>query len=330
MVLYMRIILPICKPQKRSAPLKNALIKNNNKLDKVDHLEQFARFLKIDIANGDATKTTVRTYFSNVKGFLVWCKYNDIAPQDCLESDIKDYRESLITAKQSKATIAKKLSIIRRFFDMIMATKAIDSNPVCNIKPPKDKTSRVEKVKFLSRNTVKALLDSVSDTRDKAIITLLVLHGLRTVEIARLKVSDVQIDKNTLLVNGKGNKARTVFFTDKTKQIMLAWLCDREQYQAKNDSLFLSKHHSRVGGAIENPDVIRALVNGYLRNIGVEKGTSCHSLRHSYATLSLANGADLQAISDSLGHSSIATTQIYAKILDREKNNPTKFIDELL
>jgi site-specific recombinase XerD len=213
---------------------------------------------------------------------------------------------------------------------MIIASKAIDSNPVGNIKPPKDKTSPVEKVKFLSRNTVKTLLDSVSDTRDKAIITLLVLHGLRTVEIARLKVSDVQIDKNTLLVNGKGNKARTVFFTDKTKQIMLAWLCDREQYQAKNDSLFLSKHHARAGSGLENPDVIRALVNSYLRKIGVDKGTSCHSLRHSYAALSLANGADLQAISDSLGHSSIATTQIYAKILDREKNNPTKFIDELL
>ena len=228
------------------------------------------------------------------------------------------------------------LARIRSLTDSMATARGYRAdNPAEGIRPPRDRTARSERVKWLPLAAVQRLLEEPSPAtakgkRDRAILTLMALHGLRVVEVARLNLDDHDPEAGqagTLSVLGKGSKWRTVLLVDLSASALRDWLAVRETLAQEGErACFVSVRHPNRGTRLSRR-AIRKTVDGYLVGLGLkQQGVSCHALRHSFATLSRAAGARLDAIAQALGHSSVTTTQIYADIVDAAAENPARFL----
>ena len=311
-------------------------VEAQNLMQGKDLLVLFTDFLRMDVANGYASPETVRSYFTQVREFMAWCRRNALDPAVITEQDVKAYREYLIEKPYAKATIANKLTIIKRFYDMLVIRGMRQDNPAKGVKPPKGKTDRSEMVKWLPLSAIQQLLrapdaSTPKGKRDRALIALMALHGLRVMEVASIKLTGVDLAGKSIKVMGKGGKARTVYLVELTANILREWMEIRHEV-ARADHVFVGMHHDpEIGGRSMNRRGIRKVVDTYLAGLGLKKEkVSCHSLRHSFATQSLAAGAKLMAISDALGHSSVTTTQVYAKLVDKVRDNPAQLLVGLI
>lgn len=297
-------------------------------------LSGFEDFLRLYVANGAARPHTIRGYCSHIRQFVAWCEERGIEPVTATEDDMIAYRKWLI-GRYSRATIAVKLVAIRRFYEAARWHGLRRDNPATSLKAPRERSAKEERVKFLPLEGLKRLLaapqgDGPQARRDRAILALMGMHGLRVSEVAGLQVYDVDLDRGTLTVTGKGSKTRTIYLTEQTAAVLASWLEIRGDVALNSDALFVVTGNHTTGTAM-SARAIRYLVNGYLEALGLKaKGISCHALRHSAATWARAAGARLDAISAMLGHASITTTQIYAQIVDRMSENPARFLESLL
>lgn len=292
-------------------------------------LAAFGDFVRLKVADGDASPETLRSYLSQVRQFMAWCKRRRTDPARATEQDLAAYRRYLVDAGHTRGTIAVKLAAVRRLYDAATWRGLRGDNPAAGLKAPRDRTDRAERVRYLPLAGLSRLLELPRSARDRAILYLMAGHGLRVSEVARLAVGDLDLDAGTLRVLGKGEKTRTVYLTDHTRAVLRDALAQR---QAGQDvaALFVTTDH-RTHGQAMTARAIRYMVDALLVAAGLkDAGVSCHSLRHSFATWSLAAGADLLAISAKLGHSSMDTTRIYARIVDQIKHNPTTNLEGLL
>lgn len=303
-----------------------------------DLLAAFAEFLRLDVAQGDASPETIRAYHTHVQAFVDWCGKQRIAPATATEDDLKVYR-AYLSERYARDTVASKLNAVRRFYAMAQARGFRSDNPAEGLRPPKDTTDRAERVKFLSAVEAAKVLalpntSSVAGQRDRALLALFVYNGPRVSEVAALDTRDVDLERGEVVIrHGKGDKQRTLLVEDSVTSAIRDWLAVRDQVAVSGEpALFVSLNHDpSERGRRMTARAIRALVDGYLERAGCKRPrVSCHSLRHTFATLALAGGAKLTAISDALGHSNIQTTQVYAKIVDRRAENPARFVAEIL
>lgn len=158
---------------------------------------------------------------------------------------------------------------------------------------------------------------TLAELRDRAILELLFSTGLRVSELCRLN-RDLDLSRGEFAVRGKGEKVRVVFLSDEVKNILKAYLKERKDF---DDALFI--RFSR--GSDQNDDSLRLtprsverIVRHYAISVGISKKVTPHVIRHSFATDLLENGADLRSVQVLLGHSNIATTQIYTHVTDRQ------------
>jgi site-specific recombinase XerD len=164
------------------------------------------------------------------------------------------------------------------------------------------------------------------------------VHGLRVAEVAGLTLSDVDLSESVVRVLGKGRKVRTVYLTDRTTQVLADWLTEIPFRGDVRGSVALDQVHAFfvvVGpngpGTAIGARGIRYLVDKHLEELGLKaEGISCHALRHSAATWARAGGARLDAIAGMLGHASVTTTGVYAKIVDKIAENPARYLEELM
>lgn len=298
-------------------------------------LAAFGEFMRLDVARGDPSPETVRTYWSQLRAFLGWCEHEGLEPALVTHEDLKAYRASLISKGLARATVAGRLNAVRRFYDMAQARGYRPDNPARGLRAPKDLSDRAERVKWLPLPAIQRLLDApdpatVKGARDRAILMLLTIHGLRRMEVAHLRIEDVDLQAMVITPWGKGRKRRRVPLVAESADALRGWLDLRDDVAADGETaVFVSTRDGGRGnsGRRMSRRMVSKLVNGYLRALGLKRpGISCHALRHSYATLSLAAGARLDVISRTLGHSSITTTQIYADIVDMGAQNPARFL----
>jgi site-specific recombinase XerD len=296
-------------------------------------LRAFDDWMRLDVADGRGSPLTLAAYRGDVKQHLTWLQKQAMMPTGANSFTMKEYRSFLIEQYQV-STVGRKLASVRRFYQMAQAHGLIPTNPTHGLKSPADKTAQCEKVKYLTLIALRDLLaatetarDQAAQIRDKCIVALMAIHGLRVCEVSRLDVEDVDLgaeEAGTLAVLGKGEKRRTVLLVDDTRVCIEKWLAVRQLMHAESAALFLA-----LVGPAERMSTrgLRCMVDGYLKKIGAKRpGVSCHALRHTYATQSLAAGASLLAISGSLGHSSVTTTQVYAQIVEKGRSNPAKFL----
>lgn len=320
-----------------------------------DVLAQFQAWMRLDVGDGAASPQTLRAYLTDVRQHLQWVAATGLTPAQVTEDDMREFRAFLLEdgapsrlehdnpqapERYAVSTVGRKLASVRRFYDMAHARGMLPENPAAGLKAPKDKTERSERVKYLTLVALQRVLQlpnlrTEKGIRDRCILALMAMHGLRVAEVAALDLECYEPEggeTGTLRVVGKGNKQRTVHLVLESREEIRRWLAVRNLMVSDESALFLSMHWSGEAQAGRmSTRGIRNMVDGYLEKAGAKReGVSCHSLRHSYATHSLAAGAKLPAISKSMGHAGIQTTMVYADIVDKARENPAKYLTGLL
>ena len=228
---------------------------------------------------------------------------------------VKAFLAFLGTQSYSKSTIARKLATLRSFYKFCMRRGYVKSHPLASIRTPKQ-DKRLPK--FLEVEKITKLLSTPDDNtllgaRDRAMLEVLFSTGVRVSELVDLNFTDIDFEGRSIRVRGKGKKQRTTpigatALAAAQKYIQLR----RADVRATNfdqSALFVNKHGQRL-----STRSVRRKLDKYLAQAGLDPSISPHTLRHSFATHMLANGADLRSVQELLGHQSISTTQIYTHL----------------
>ena len=228
---------------------------------------------------------------------------------------IREFLAYLYGQNYTKSTTARKLATLRSFYKFLMRRGQVGVNPLSTIRTPKQE-KRLPKC--LDLEQIQKLLDTPGDAdilagRDKAMLEVLYSSGIRVSELVDLEMSDIDLQEGVLRVRGKGRKDRLTPIGSQAIKAMQRYFELRAAEYAQQGPLtgrvFLNKH----GGSLSTRSVRRKL-DKYLLMAGLDPGISPHTLRHSFATHLLNNGADLRSVQELLGHQSISTTQVYTHL----------------
>jgi len=228
---------------------------------------------------------------------------------------------ALLNEKQySKATIARKLATLRSFYKFLVKRNGLSSNPVMVVRTPKQ-DKRLPR--FLEYAEVKKLLetppvDTWLGARDRAILETLYSTGLRVSELVALNMDDVDFLGEIVHVRGKGKKERITPIGTTALQVIQHYMEFRNKRAQSNSNfdskvLFVNKHGRRL-----STRSVRRKMDKYLKIAGLDPEISPHTLRHSFATHMLNNGADLRSVQELLGHQSLSTTQVYTHLTTKK------------
>ncbi|MEA2710678.1 MAG: integrase/recombinase XerC [Phycisphaerales bacterium] len=228
---------------------------------------------------------------------------------------IREFLAYLYAQNYTKSTTARKLATLRSFYKFLIRKGSVTVNPLATIRTPKQE-KRLPKC--LDLEQVQKLLEAPGDAdllsaRDKAMLEVLYSSGIRVSELVELKLEDIDLVEGVLRVTGKGRKDRLTPIGSQAIKAVQKYLemrqADPKLAHEANVRVFLNKH----GEPLSTRSVRRKL-DKYLVQAGLDPGISPHTLRHSFATHLLNNGADLRSVQELLGHQSLSTTQIYTHL----------------
>lgn len=279
-----------------------------------DQIRDFIHFLTIEKG---LAKNTIVSYERDLKSYMQYVK-NVEQIQDWNNShrtNIMHFLAYLKDQGKSSKTIARHIASIRSFHQFLLREKVTDHDPSVHIETPQPERSLP---KVLSMEEVEALLDApkVMDEyglRDKAMLELLYATGMRVSEIISLDLGDVNKLMGFVRCVGKGNKERIIPIGQTALTAIDAYIeKGRGRFARPNhytDSLFLNHHGERL-----TRQGFWKILKKLTKEAKIEKEITPHTLRHSFATHLLMNGADLRSVQEMLGHADISTTQIYTHI----------------
>lgn len=252
-------------------------------------LEQFSELVESEIGENPNVATISQEH---IRRFISWLYYK----------------------KYSRKSIHLKISSIRSFFKFLYKQRIIEKNPAIAVPLPK-----VEKTipSFLTNNEIELILQNIQpqdfvSSRNLALLELLYSSGLRISEALGIKLKDIDFSDSFAKVIGKGNKERIVPVGSKAINSIKIYLNFVQQTNFKfkrSDTLFLSK-----SGKPLSPVEAYRIINSILKQWSEAPKKSPHTLRHTFATHLLNNGADIRSVAEMLGHSSLASTQVYTHV----------------
>lgn len=284
------------------------------------------RFLTAIVVERGASELTKRNYAFYLLRFLAYSKLT--RPQDITLDDVRDFRLYLNQQDNGRGEHLQKATQNYHLIALRSFLKFLSKNDVKTLAPEKIELAKTaeRQVSFLEGADLERFLEAPLQTkeskiiqlRDKAILELFFSTGLRVSELARLERDMINLDKEEFTVRGKGGRLRIVFLSNQARHWIGLYL---EQRGDDHPALFI--RHDRAAkrsSAIEalTPRSIQRLVATYGKIAGVNKRITPHTLRHSYATDLLINGADIRSVQSMLGHASITTTQIYTHVTDQQ------------
>ncbi len=260
------------------------------------------------IKNKNYSNYTINSYNKDLDNFYVYLNQNNTEIKKVNYKFLRGYLTVLYDKKYSKKTIARNISTLKSFFKYLKKENIIKSNPMNLIKTPKiDK----KLPKFLNYDDLEKIL-SIPDTttflgkRNALILELLYSTGVRVSELVNIKLNDIDLSEEKILILGKGNKERYVLFGRKAKEKILDYLKEK-----MDDSPYLIVN--RYGNKISDRG-IRKILDSIILEASLSYKISPHTLRHTFATHMLDSGADIEIVRELLGHESLSTTQIYTHV----------------
>ncbi|MFO7151706.1 MAG: tyrosine recombinase XerC [Bacillota bacterium] len=279
--------------------------------------EAIDSFLNYIRAAKNQSENTLKAYANDLGQFIEYLEQNKMCEtkslKDVTHLDIRGFLAYLKGKGVAKKSIARKLSALRTFFRYLTVEGIVSEDPtkmVQGMKLPKKLPL------FLYPSEIEALLSApkndVLGIRDKAIMELLYATGVRVSELVSIKLKDVNMGANFIIVYGKGSRERMVFFGSKAEESLEQYLKKSRPYLAKNVSceyLFLNKNGTQL-----TDRSVRRIIDKYVKEVALNKNVSPHTLRHTFATHMLNNGADLKTVQELLGHVSLSTTQLYTHV----------------
>ena len=256
---------------------------------------------------------TVNAYQNDLNDFSEFIKneYDDNALQHINYAQIRTWIVSLVEKGLSNRSINRKISALNTYYKFLLKVKAITINPLAKHKALK--TDKKIQVPFSEKeiNTVLEDFNFENDfegIRDKLIIELFYSTGIRRIELVQLKMASFNLENKTLKVLGKRNKERIVPLLNTVLQSLKTYVIERQNLESIKDIdyLFLTKKGVKIYETL-----VYRIINDYFSRVSSKVKKSPHILRHSFATHLLNEGADLNAVKELLGHSSLAATQVY-------------------
>ncbi|WP_295983579.1 tyrosine-type recombinase/integrase [uncultured Algibacter sp.] len=256
---------------------------------------------------------TVKAYQNDLEDFLEFIKheYESNSINKVNYSQIRSWIVSLVENGIANRSINRKVSALNTYFKFLLKTGDINSNPLSKHRALK--TSKKIQIPF-SEAEIKTVLDDLNfaddfdSVRDKFIIELFYSTGIRRIELVQLKLTSIDLNTKTLKVLGKRNKERIVPLLKSVVLTAVKYLELRKELERISDAdiLFLTKKGYKIYETL-----VYRTINGYFSLASSKVKRSPHILRHSFATHLLNQGADLNAVKELLGHSSLAATQVY-------------------
>ena len=258
------------------------------------------------------SKNTITAYKKDLNTFHVFCKdehgINNISkiPYSIIRSWIVNLSDSNL----SPLTINRKISALSRYYDFLIKLEQIDESPTKNHKRLKVQSKII--IPFTEDevfSVINVFDDSFEGKRDMLIIDTLYSTGIRRDELIKIKLNDLLFDENLIKIQGKRNKERLVPILPSLLQNINNYIKLRSNIKSSINNLFITKKGTQIG-----PSLVYRVVKKYFSKVSSKVKISPHVLRHSFATHLLNNGAGINTIKEILGHSSLASTQIYTKI----------------
>lgn len=284
------------------------ILKNNPELK--DYIENFL------YTEYNTSKNTRDSYAYDLLGFADYFK--NINVKYLKKEDIQEYLR--VRKEKASKTKAHYLTVINNFYNYLVNKKIININPSKSIKMPKIEKKLPE---YLSVSEVENLLDisasNAYELRNKAMLEVLYATGMRVSELVELKMSNLYFEDNMVKVFGKGSKERLVPINDIAIDALNQYIrFGRGELLGTKDSeyVFISSRHTRI-----TRQAFFKMLKSLCEEKGIKKNISPHTLRHSFATHLLNNGADLRIVQEMLGHSNITTTQIYTHLTNKKLEN---------
>jgi integrase/recombinase XerC len=276
---------------------------------------QIERYLA-ELVRGGVSAHTLRAYAADLAQFVEYLSPPDLAPPEPRAIDVLILREwlaSLYRDELTAVTIRRKLAAVRGLFRFLLREGVIPVNVARLVRTPKAPKMLPD---VPSAEQVNSLLDSIAAgqierphlTRDRAIFEMLYGCGLRVSELAGLNMDDIDRGEGWLRVRGKGRKERQVPLPRQAKDALENYLAERPTVRDQL-AVFLNHHKKRLSDR-----GMRGIVKLYATLLAGDSSLHPHSFRHAYATHLLADGADLRAIQELLGHARLSTTQKYTQV----------------
>ncbi|MYU57930.1 site-specific tyrosine recombinase XerD [Ligilactobacillus salivarius] len=279
-------------------------------------LMDYLHYLKVERG---LSENTIASYGIDLKLFLEYLRKNEIPSFKQVNKEvIVNYMQSEKNNNKANSSILRSVSSLRKFFQYLAQEKIIEKDPMLLIDTPKKKQHLPQ---VLTKEEVEKLLHSpntgqVLGLRDRAMLELMYATGLRISEIINLKLEDLHLTMGTLQTLGKGHKERIVPVGDEAIKWINRYLEEARPKllkQKRSNYLFLNFH----GNNLTRQGVWKNL-KAEVRKAGIQKNITPHTLRHSFATHILENGADLRIVQELLGHADISTTQIYTHLSNKQ------------
>ena len=280
------------------------------------YISDFLSYLEVE---ANYSKNTINSYENDLNKFEEYYKNKDLLK--ITSKDIEKYIQTL--SDLAPTTVSHNISSLKTFYSYFLKQGRISNNPTDGIKSPK---LGIHLPTYLTIDEVNKLLDiEVTDafsSRNKAILELMYATGLRISEVISLEFKNIDYDECIIRVMGKGSKERIVPINDYAIKYLKEYIDNYRPELVKNEInnyIFLNNH-----GRMLTRQGIFKMIKNYAELKNIKKTIGPHTLRHTFATHLLENGADLRVIQELLGHSDISTTQIYTHLTKEALHNEYK------
>lgn len=275
-------------------------------------VDAFLEYLNLEKKYSAHTITAYKNDLQSFKKFLEM-EYAQENLREVHYSQIRNWIVNLVDIKVSNRTVNRKVSALKSFFTFLQKTKQIDYNPLS-----KHKSLKIEKrlqvpFSFKEINTVindidKEANDDFESLRNRLIVELFYSTGIRRAELINIKQRDVSFSDKTVKILGKRNKERFVPLLGSVIQTLNRYLALKKEFEIGLEELFITEKGNKIYETL-----VYRIINHYFGQVSSKEKRSPHILRHSFATHLLNEGADLNSVKDLLGHSSLASTQVYTQ-----------------
>lgn len=275
------------------------------------HLDEFLYHLAVERG---LTENTLVSYRADISAYLDFLRKRKVASLDQADKDtVMAYLYTLQMKGRSSATVSRHLAALRSFFRFLVREGTLAKDPTADLESPKQhqKLPRVLNAEEVDLLLGQPMSGEPCGVRDKAMLELLYATGIRVTELISLDLEHIHIDNGFIRCYGKGKKERMVPLGDVAARCLQEYL-DRGRpklMRDKNQAFFVNQHGRRL-----TRQGFWKILRKYAKSAGITKEVSPHTIRHSFATHLLENGADIRSVQEMLGHSDISTTQIYTHL----------------
>lgn len=267
-------------------------------------VDKFLFFLKVEL---NYSELTIKSYQLDLTDFFGYIESKKINYLTITNHDVRGYLKYLDSYNLKNSTISRRISTLRTFYNYLVDENIVENNVFHNVKNPK-----LEKKlpNYLNYNEMEELLESIDISTTEGLEKRLLIEmfystGCRVSEMINVKINDIDFTNKTIRIMGKGSKERIVYFGDYASKYLDNYLskvkCDKY--------LFTNKKGEKL-----NINEVEQIVKDIMKHISIKTHVTPHTLRHTFATHLLNNGADIKTVQELLGHANLSTTGIYTHV----------------